>query len=143
MEPLTLVILSIVCSCVLATAGITNLVTNKASFREAILSSIVGLFLTALFFVTAIGVVGPDRVRNGLPRTEISAGEFAVAFIYQDGVDISLGLSMINEETTGANMERRLRLYQFKKDAFEGEIKNDAKNLVVIETGTFKKLRLE
>ncbi len=81
-----------------------------------------------------------DVYRNGLPITEIDRGEYKVGFVYRAGPNVSLGLEMVEGEKSEG---MKLRLYQFNLNAFDGEIKSNAKKLLVIETGSFKKLKLE
>ena len=86
-------------------------------------------------------------LRDGSPKLDIKAGEYKVAFVYEVGERVSVGVekeqSFFDGVLSEIKEEKRLFLYQFLRDAFEGDINHNAKKLVVVETGEFKKLRLE
>ena len=97
-----------------------------------LISGAIGLYL--------IVILGAPKVfTRGDPTTYIRAGEYKVAFVHQARDNVSVGV----ESVSGSDKVEHLNLYQFKKNAFEGDIKANATKLVVIEAGSFKKLRLE
>ena len=96
--------------------------------------------LGIMFFVILTFVTAPTTLHTGSPTTSIDAGEYQVAFVYVVGDTVSVG---IKEESREFGEGVHLFLYQFSRNAFEGVVKYDAKKLVVIESGEFKKLRLE
>ena len=129
---------------------------------EAVSLFIAGIFVVGLgvaiatdeekarwLWISAIGVIflgfatfgfAPLAFPNGIPAANIDAGEYQVAFVYVAGDNVNVG---VEEEFNLFGEGLHLFLYQFSKDAFEGEIRKDATKLVVIESGDFKKLQLK
>jgi len=93
-----------------------------------------------LFLVVATFVFAPRALPTGAPAVNIGAGEYQVAFVYVAGDNVNVG---VERESSRLDEGLYLFLYQFSKDAFDGEIRADATKLVVIESGNFKKLQLE
>jgi uncharacterized membrane protein YfcA len=99
------------------------------------------LFIGAL----VIGALGfsPTWNPSGDPiNGHIEAGTYKVAFVYVAGENVNVALEMKVNKDSDLSREY-IRYYQFKVDAFDGTPNSNAKKLVVIETGSFKKLRLE
>ena len=94
---------------------------------------------TALF-VAVTFLVAPQTLHTGSPASSIGAGEYQVAFVYVVGDNVSVG---VEREDGRFGEGVHLFLYQFPGNAFEGGVKDNAKKLTVIESGEFKKLRLE
>ena len=102
--------------------------------------------LGSFFFIIGAGLLcfvtyfcGPDIFKTGEPMINIDPGEYKAAFVYPAGDNVSVGI----EKANGGSEEKKLYLYQFKRTAFEGGVSRDARKLVVIESGSFKKLKLE
>jgi hypothetical protein len=115
----------------LVVAGVFLITKKWAMAGVCLLSGL--LFLSILVFLGA-----PAELPTGAPKTNIGAGEHKVAFVYVAGDNVSVGV-----EYPDIDKKDRLFLYQFNKKAFDGGMKKDARKLIVIESGDFKKLRLE
>lgn len=87
-------------------------------------------------------IVLSERYPSGAPVKNLMKGEYKVGFVYIAGDNVSVGIER-NFDDGQLYMKERLYLYQFKKEAFDGEPRTDARKLEVIETGSFKKLRLK
>ena len=103
-----------------------------------------GGYIVAILGIAFLGVttflMAPTTLRTGSPAVSIDAGEYQVDFVYVAGDKVSVG---IEREDINFGEGLHLFLYQFSRNAFEGGIREDAKKLVVVESGEFKKLRLE
>lgn len=98
----------------------------------------VGLIGGVFLLIMATFVIVPLELPSGLPKTGIKAGEYKVAFVYVAGENVNLGIEGVYDEN------ERLYLYQFPKSAFDSGLMNtQAKKLVVVESGGFRKLVLE
>lgn len=95
--------------------------------------SVIGL----VFLGFATFDLAPRTLPTGAPIVNIDAGEYQVASVYVAGDNISVG---VEKESSRFGEGLHLFFYQFSKDAFDGEIRQDATKLVVIESGDFKKL---
>lgn len=85
-------------------------------------------------------LIVPREIPSGLPMTGIDKGEYKAAFVYVAGENVNVGI----EKKDGLeNDHERLYLYQFSKSAFDGSINTNAKKLVVVESGSFRKLVLK
>lgn len=96
--------------------------------------------LGVIFLAIATFAVAPVSLHTGSPTLSIDAGEYQVAFVYVAGDNVSVG---VEREDGRFGEGVHLFLYQFSRNAFEGEVKDNAKKLTVTESGEFKKLRLE
>ena len=95
-------------------------------------------FLLGVLMIITISV-SPLWNPSGLPILDIEPGTFKVAFVYIAGENVNIAVEWRVDEKTA----ERIYHYQFKKDAFEGNLNPNAKKLVVVQSGSFKKLRLE
>ena len=92
-----------------------------------------------IFFATATFRLAPEDFPSGLPKTSIDAGTHKVGSMYIAGENVNITI-----EKSGADGKtERIYLHQFPKSAFEGTLNPNAKKLVVVQSGNFKKLRLE
>ena len=85
-----------------------------------------------------ICLVAPVELSQGMPKKHISVGEYKVASVYVAGDNVGVWVESMDKDKT-----EHLIFYQFDKKAFGGEIKIEAKKLVVVELRDFKKLQLE
>ena len=99
-----------------------------------ILCFFIGLFLVALL------ALSPVWSPSGLPLHNIDSGTYKVAFVYVAGENVNVAVEW---KTDAKVVSEGIYYYQFKKDAFEGNLNLNAKKLVVVQSGSFKKLRLE
>ena len=97
------------------------------------------LLLGIVILVVIVFLVAPEVLPTGMPKTDISVGTYDVAFIYADGKNVAVGVRIVGEKEE----KEKLYLYQFGQDAFEGEVVVNAKKLIVVKSGSFKKLKLE
>lgn len=112
---------------------------NGLDSFKGYLSSVIGLFF--LVIVTFVGV--PEEISVGLPARSIVNGEYKVAFVYMAGENVNLGIEKKSDPNDKESKER-LYLYQFPKSAFGSESINiQARKLVVMESGKFRKLVLK
>lgn len=101
--------------------------------------------ICAVILMIAIFVVIMGLPKLGSPIIVIKPGTYKVAFVYQAGENVSLGI----EKPKGNKVveTEELYLYQFPKKDFEGEIKTGAKKLVATKLitgeGTFNRYKLE
>ena len=100
-------------------------------FTLGLIYSFLGIFVLGI--VTFAGA--PVDLPSGLPKTSIRGGEYKVVFVYETRGSVGVGI-----EKEERDNEHKLYLYQFPKTAFEGSVDHNAKKLVVIESGRFKKL---
>lgn len=77
---------------------------------------------------------------SGFPLRNIKQGTYKVAFVYVADENVNVAIEW---KTDAKDAVEKIYYYQFKKDAFEGILNSNSKKLVVVETGNFKKLRLE
>ena len=111
-------------------------VCNKSEDPGGFVIAILGV----VFLVLSTFFVAPMTLHTGSPAVSINAGEHQVVFVYIAGDNVNVG---VEKEDQRFGEGHHLFLYQFSRSAFEGEIKENAKKLVVVESGEFKKLRLE
>lgn len=78
---------------------------------------------------------------SGFPLIEsVDLGRtYKVAFVYVAGDNVNVAVEFKDEMWSS----ERIRYHQFKKDAFDGVLNPNAKKLIVVQAGSFKKLRLE
>lgn len=93
--------------------------------------------ILSVFCLVFFSFISRDVLRDGSPKLDIQAGEYKVAFVYQAGDNVSVGVESVFDK------KELLNLYQFKKEAFNGQVRTDAKKLIVLESGDFKQLKLE
>lgn len=97
------------------------------------------LFLFGLVSVMML-VFSPIWNPSGKPVVgNIGPGTYKVAFVYVAGENVNVAVEWKADETSNENIYH----YQLKKNAFEGTLNPNAKKLVVVQTGNFKKLHLE
>ena len=121
----------------LFTIGVCVLNENIEYLAGWILS-ILGVAILAL----AVFGVAPREIPIGLPANSILNGEYKVAFVYMPGDNVNLGIE--KHEDNDKESTERLYLYQFPKSAFGNDSINlQSKKLVVVESGSFKKLVLK
>lgn len=101
----------------------------------------IGICFLGILSLVMFAFMSAQTIRMGYPIIDIDQGTYQVAFVYQAGDNVSLGLETL--AVVDDKKQERLYFYQFDKKAFEGEISTKAKNLIVIEVGDFKKLRLQ
>jgi len=106
---------------------------NNDPLLSLVLSSV-----GVLALMVVIALVAPVELSRGMPKKHISAGGYRVASVYVAGDNVSVWVESMDDDKT-----EHLIFYQFNKKAFGGEIKIEAKKLVVVESGDFKKLQLE
>lgn len=129
-----LLIIAWVLSLLLLTLGVFLL--YKEEFKSAAGFAISVFGVLSLVLATFAGV--PQELPSGLPKTSINTGEYKVAFVYVAGENVNLGV----EQKYGE--KECLYLYQFPKSAFDSDSMNtQAKKLVVVESGNFRKLVLK
>lgn len=116
---------------------IIALVLAGMSFEDKMPGLGFGLCILGGLALIIFAILSAIIIRTGNPIIDISQGKYKLAFVYQAGDNVSLGLEVLVDK------EEHLHFYQFKKEAFEGAIPTNAKTLVVIKSGDFKKLRLE
>ena len=81
---------------------------------------------------------------SGLPHGEnIDPGIYKVGFVYVAGENVNVAIEVNNGAKDLKDLQESIYYYQFKKEAFEGTLNPNAKTLIVVQTGSFKKLRLE
>jgi len=97
------------------------------------------MFLFGVVSILLFAIVAARVLKDGSPVLDIKAGQYKVAFVYEAGDNVSI----VIESKTDKEVKKHLRLYQFKKEAFDGQIRTEATTLTVIEGGDFKKLKLE
>lgn len=102
------------------------------------ISGVMCLALAAALLLL-FSILSAEVYENGSPVSEIAAGEYKVGFIYVAGENINVAL----EQKWGKEEGEHIYLYQFNRGAFEGVLNPNAKKLVVVQSGSFKKLRLE
>lgn len=96
------------------------------------------LFIGVSFIISL--AFSPIWNPSGLPIVEhIDPGTYKVAFVYVAGDNVNVAIE--SKKSTISLEEIHYR--QFKKNAFEGLLNPNAKKLIVVQTGSFKKLRLE
>ncbi len=101
------------------------------------LSFFIGLLL--LLVVLVVLAFSPNWNPSGLPLQDIDPGTYKVGFVYVAGDNVNVAVEWKVDEKAS----EKIYHYQFKKDAFEGVLNPNAKKLVVVKAGSFKKLRLE
>lgn len=84
-------------------------------------------------------VFSPIWNPSGLPLSDIDPGTYKVGFVYVAGDSVNIAVEWKRSEIAAEEICH----YQFKKDAFEGVVNTNGKKLVVVQSGSFKKLRLE
>lgn len=92
--------------------------------------------------ILAMIILGFSKVWNpsGLPLNDIGPGTYKIGFVYVAGDNVNVALEWkIGEKGTS----EKIYYYQFKKDSFEGTLNSNAQKLIVVQSGNFKKLRLE
>ena len=122
---------------VLGLAAVFLIVLAASNSKDALLYglwAILGLVVLCLFTFVAAEVL-----KDGSPVLDIKAGQYKVAFVYEAEGNVSIGI----ESMTTREVGEHLHLYQFKKEVFDGQIITEATVLKVIESGDFKKLKLE
>ncbi|MDO8496132.1 MAG: hypothetical protein Q7S43_01620 [bacterium] len=125
-------IVGLVCLGLGAIIFIVLAVSNSDVFMRVIASLIV------LCFFMIFAIVAGEVLKDGSPVLDIKAGQYKVAFVYQAGGNVSIGIELID-----IHKQERLYCYQFKGEVFDGQIRTEATILTVIESGDFKKLKLE
>lgn len=116
----------------------TVLLCRSNNSVDKFLSRISLIVLGTFFIAITTFIAIPLKLPSGLPETSIDAGEYKVAFVYAAGENVNVGI----EKKDGEN--ERLYLYQFPKSAFDsGSMNTQAKKLVVVESGNFRKLVLK
>lgn len=98
-----------------------------------------GIFFIFGLLFSLLLALSPFWNPSGFPLRNIKQGTYKVAFIYVADENVNVAV----EGKLDEKADERIRYYQFKKDAFEGILNPNSKKLVVVETGNFKKLRLE
>lgn len=94
--------------------------------------------LGVLFLILVTFAAVPQELPSGLPKTSINTGEYKVAFVYVAAENVNMGIEEVGNEN------ERLYLYQFPKSAFDSDSMNtQAKKLVVVESGNFRRLVLK
>ncbi len=94
------------------------------------------------FLLIALIFVSPVIFPTGQPLTAIDGGEYKVAFVYVAGDNVSVGIE--KDADWSLDEGEKLFLYQFPKSAFDSSLINtQAKKLVVVESGKFRRLMLE
>lgn len=107
---------------------------ERKNYSQGLLCAFLGIFVMALLFVSLL------KNPSGLPLNDIRPGTYKVGSVYVAGDNVNVALELKMGEK--GELEK-IYFYQFKKNAFEGALDSSAKKLVVIQTGNFKKLRLE
>jgi len=77
--------------------------------------------------------------RNGLPLTSIRAGTYEVEYIYANDNEVNLGISHVDLDHKGSTLYH----YLFPQVMFRGVIGGKVSQLVVLDSGNFKYLRLK
>lgn len=98
--------------------------------------------MLGVMLLIAFSIFSTEINKDGSPVLEIAAGEYKVGFIYIAGKNVNVALEKKGEGEDKAVYEH-IYLYQFNRDAFDGTPNLNAKKLVVVQSGSFKKLRLE
>ncbi len=98
-----------------------------------------GIGLVVGFFSIIALVFSPMWNPSGLPRHDIDPGTYKVGFVYMVGENVNVAVEWKAEE----KVREGILHYQFNKEVFEGTLNPNSKKLVVIQNGSFKKLRLE
>lgn len=98
--------------------------------------------LFAVMGILVIGVLGFSPLWNpsGLPLKDIDPGTYKIGLVYVAGDNVNVALEW---KTGEKGTSEKIYYYQFKKDAFEGTLNSNAQKLIVVQSGNFKKLRLE
>lgn len=118
----------------LFTLGVFFLYEEEFKSAAGFAVSVLGVLFLVLVTFGAV----PQEWPSGLPKTSINTGEYKVAFVYVAGENVNLGI----EQKYGG--KEHLSLYQFPKSAFDSDSMNtQAKKLVVVESGNFRKLVLK
>ncbi len=96
-------------------------------------------FIIGTGFVVILAIA-PIWNPSGLPLSDINPGTYKVAVVYVAGENVNIAIEW---KLDAKDTQEKICYYQFKKDAFEGVLNPNSKKLVVVKTGSFKKLRLE
>ncbi len=135
MEVLALFVIGLIVVLFLLLAGACLASENDGL---AALFTVLGLFSLVLF-----SAISSNNLRDGSPAalSKLTAGHYKVAFVYQAGDYVSLGLNIADGSKDKVEY---LYLYQSNKQDFAGQIKNDATELdVVVTPGGYTKLVLK
>ncbi len=115
------------------------------------------LMAGGIFFLICFGICYSYAYKDGSPLTQISPGVYKVGFVYQAGVNVTVGIEkegeVIEVQSTVNGIKKvekykieHLFLYQFLMKDFEGDIPLDAHKLVayriVTNEGTFNRYKL-
>lgn len=140
MEVFSLICLAFLC---IASVLLLGFSCYEADFLLILLSVLFIVLLFVTFSLTSVALL-----KNGSPITKIDVGDYKVAFIYQAGDNVSIGIEKPDSEAK--DMEH-IFLYQFPIRAFDNMevFRTDqegfpikAKILSVTQSGDFKKLHL-
>lgn len=118
-------------------AGMVFLFLSGMFFSEFRFNLGLVFFIAGFVLLLSFGILVGEEAK-GQPLIKISVGAYNVVSVYDEGGRVSLWT-----EELGDDKKKHLLFYQLLREAFEGDIKKDAKYLVVIEAGGFKKLRLQ
>lgn len=119
---------------------VTFAVALGAAQDDDMVGFAIGLwFIGFLFFSVSLFENYKYGLHNlGYPVTDIEQGQYKVVFVYEAGDNVSLGI-----QTTDDKKQDHLMYYQFPKNAFVGQITSNITELVVVKSGSFKKLELK
>lgn len=132
-SPVLLMVLIVVCFLILgAYFGGYNVHDENVAFISLVLGVI------SISLLVAFSPLWNPSCR--LLYDDIDFGTYKVGFVYVAGENINVAVEW---EDKGTAKKEHIYHYQFKRDAFEGIPNPNAKKLVVVQSGNFKKLRLE
>lgn len=94
-------------------------------------------------FLVMVLAISPMWNPSGLPLHNIDPGTYKVGFVYVSGENINVAVEWNYGKNHREEIVEGMVYYQFHRDAFEGTLNSNAKKLVVVQSGNFKKLRLE
>ena len=115
---------------------VAGILITKGDYDDIIAMACIamGVFLLGVLIFLA----APQRLPTGAPVTSISAGEYKVASVYVTVENVNLILE-IND-----GLAEKPYFYQFPINAFDGgQVNPTGAKLIVVESGNFKKLKLE
>ncbi len=97
-------------------------------------------FLAGVLGVGCLMVLNLAPIWNsqGLPVRDIGPGTYEVVGLSVDAKDVHVIIKISHSKD-----DEHSNYYKFNREVFEGEPKLDAKKMTVIQTGSFKKIRLE